>query len=160
MTAPRPKRLTRMDNRPHRLIRRRQLQRIDERDTLREQRTRRTPGATGARKPAKAVRLDATLERLLQDRAAGRCECCGHALRGRCQRHHRKLKSQGGLNDVTNLVVICANCHNTIHLNPQWSTEHGWIVPAHQHPARVKLTLWDNRRVRLTTTGSYQQAAA
>jgi len=147
VSAPRPKRMSRHD----RLKRDAKLQRANERDRER---------AVFQAKRRARPRLAPALEELLQARAGGRCECCGNALRGRCQRHHRKLRSQGGLDQAANLVVICANCHNMIHNNDTWSRAHGWIVSAYRNPASVPITLHDDRRVRLTNTGGYELVAA
>lgn len=114
------------------------------------------------RKPATgnpaASRLPSATEKALAHRAGARCECCGKPLRAR-NRHHRKLRSQGGSDAVTNLVLICPACHNTIHNNPEWSKEHGWIVVRGHSPARITLLLHGDRRVLLTADGGYRDAA-
>src|SRR4051812_26770255 len=80
------------------------------------------------RKAARGHRLSDLLEEALQARAGRRCELCGEALRDRCHRHHRRLLSQGGKDDLTNIVLLHPMCHHqTIHLNPMWAKEHGWI---------------------------------
>ena len=42
-----------------------------------------------------------------------RCSECGKA--GRLEVHHRKPLSEGGTNDLGNLVVLCRGCHIDIH---------------------------------------------
>lgn len=137
MTAPRPKRLQARDR------------------AVAQQRatTRTSKGGHGHRIPQ-------AVDEVLQARAGYRCELCGEAIRRRCQRHHRKLRSQGGLDDPTNLVILHPGCHNTIHLNPVWAKENGWIVPAGSSPARTPIRLHDIRRVFLTAAGDYREVAA
>lgn len=43
-----------------------------------------------------------------------KCERCGWD-RARCDAHHRKLKSKGGLHTIANGVVLCPNCHRVEH---------------------------------------------
>lgn len=104
------------------------------------------------------------IERLLQARAAGRCEFCSKRLGQVCRRHHRWLRSQGGVDDIRNVTLVHVNCHNAIHQNVMWSRENGWIVDAPHHTyARRKLTLHagtdTQRTVRLTADGQYETAA-
>lgn len=42
--------------------------------------------------------------------------------------HHRLQRSHQGPNELWNLVAVCPRCHSTIHLNPAWSYEHGWLL--------------------------------
>lgn len=43
-----------------------------------------------------------------------RCEQCGWD-KARCDVHHRKPKSKGGLHTIANAVVLCPNCHRLVH---------------------------------------------
>lgn len=43
-----------------------------------------------------------------------RCERCGWD-KARCDAHHRKLKSKGGLHTIANGIVLCPNCHRLAH---------------------------------------------
>lgn len=43
-----------------------------------------------------------------------RCESCGWD-EARCDVHHRKPKSLGGLHTISNAVVLCPNCHRIEH---------------------------------------------
>lgn len=151
MTAPRPKRLDRTE----RLRRQAIVRREESRNTEIERR--RTKN--GPRRASAGKALPDTVEAALQNRAGGRCELCGQPLRDRCQRHHRKLRSQGGRDDVVNLVLLHPNCHHTVHMNPLWAKDNGWIVPAPRNPATVAIVLHDTRPVRLTAAGTYQAAA-
>jgi hypothetical protein len=65
-----------------------------------------------------------------RERAEGRCEvivsptCSGQGTHV----HHRKIRSQGGTNDLSNLLVVCHPCHKFIHDHPEMSYEKGWLV--------------------------------
>jgi hypothetical protein len=48
------------------------------------------------------------------------CVGCGAAA-SRCQVHHTRWRRKGGLTIVSNLVLVCLNCHWHIH-------HHGWVV--------------------------------
>jgi len=41
------------------------------------------------------------------------CEQCGNVA---VDIHHKKYKSQGGTDDVDNLIALCRKCHEAIHL--------------------------------------------
>ena len=40
------------------------------------------------------------------------CEKCGQVA---VDIHHKKLKSQGGTDDMDNLIALCRRCHNIEH---------------------------------------------
>lgn len=42
-------------------------------------------------------------------------------------KHHRRLRSQGGTDDYSNILLCCTSCHDAIHRNPAWAAEHGYI---------------------------------
>ena len=90
-------------------------------------------------------------------RALGRCERCGlpftQALR--VDPHHRKLQSQGGRDELSNLAALCSDCHRWCHENPAAAVMAGWIVPSWAVPARRGLTLYDGRMVLLDDQGGY-----
>jgi hypothetical protein len=77
----------------------------------------------------------------LERRSRGRCEaqfpgCTGVAT----DAHHRKLRAQGGLNDLETLVHLCQWCHTgVIHRNTGWAYEHGWLVRRHDDPAFIPI---------------------
>lgn len=50
-------------------------------------------------------------------------DCTGYATEG----HHRKLRSQGGTDTLSNCVPTCAACHRYIHNNPAWAVRSGFI---------------------------------
>jgi len=72
---------------------------------------------------------------------------------GRSQHvHHRKLRSQGGDNDFSNLLPMCWRCHDAVHANPAIARQAGLIVGRTEDPRRVPITLTDlptAQRIRL-----------
>lgn len=92
------------------------------------------------------------------ERSNGYCESCGLPC-GQPALHHRKLKSQGGKDEVCNLIAVHHKCHNlgtdSIHLNPAKSVEMGWIVPSWAQPSEFPLTFSDGSKVLLDNEGSY-----
>lgn len=64
------------------------------------------------------------------DRAHGRCEAgiTAAGCTGRAEHvHHMQLRSQGGSDDIANLLAVCHRCHGHIHANPAESYEMGWL---------------------------------
>jgi 5-methylcytosine-specific restriction endonuclease McrA len=51
-------------------------------------------------------------KRVLQ-RDGWKCQICGS--RRNLQVHHKKLRSQQGSDDDSNLIGLCAPCHETLH---------------------------------------------
>lgn len=74
--------------------------------------------------------------------------------------HHRKLKSRGGKDEITNVVALHHHCHNlgteSVHLNPDEATRLGFMVPTGYEPATVPLLLADTHYVLLTDNGRYE----
>lgn len=93
----------------------------------------------------------------LFERCGGYCEMCGHPLTFDWAIHHRKLRSRGGTNDLANLIAVHHHCHNlgtnSIHLNPAWATEQGYMVASWEDPAEVALVYQSNVKVMLTNDG-------
>jgi 5-methylcytosine-specific restriction endonuclease McrA len=42
-----------------------------------------------------------------------RCQVCGS--RNNLQVHHKQLRSQQGSDEESNLITLCANCHEDLH---------------------------------------------
>ena len=66
----------------------------------------------------------------LHQRSKGLCEvrlpgCQGNAVHP----HHRKRRSQGGTNELRNLLDTCRACHDQAHANPALAMTLGIIVP-------------------------------
>jgi len=68
---------------------------------------------------------------LVQAREGSCCARCGtHAPIGYGAPHHRRKKSQGGLDDAHNLVWACHPCNaGWVEDNPVEATRLGWTVP-------------------------------
>lgn len=80
--------------------------------------------------------INAALER----RSQGYCERCGKPTTiDLGHRHHRQLRSQGGDNSLSNLVLVCGVCHGEIHQRPALAYLDGWLVKSHDDPAAVPL---------------------
>jgi hypothetical protein len=65
----------------------------------------------------------------VRDRAGGMCEA---RIDGVCidrgeHAHHLLRRSQGGPDDMGNLIWVCAPCHGHIHANPAWAVENGLL---------------------------------
>lgn len=68
------------------------------------------------------------MNRICEARASEKCT--GRAV----HTHHRKLRSQGGTDDQSNLLAVCLQCHHHIHMNPALSYERGWLVKSWDTP--------------------------
>ena len=42
--------------------------------------------------------------------------------------HHRKRRSQGGPNTMSNLLAVCRPCHDYIHHHVSWSYDRGLLI--------------------------------
>lgn len=78
-------------------------------------------------------------------RSGYRCEGCGghsHHL------HHRKLRSQGGGHEVSNILGLCRPCHDWAHQHPALARERGWIVKGSRDPREVPARIKTHHGVR------------
>lgn len=100
------------------------------------------------------------LRGLVYSRSVGYCERCGKQLGESWALHHRKLKSRGGEDDVTNLLALHHECHNlatdSVHNNPARATETGHMVSSWEDPAECPVMLADGSSVILTPLGTYK----
>ena len=55
--------------------------------------------------------------------------------------HHRRLRSQGGGDEPTNVIGIPDVVHQWIHDNPAKAEDYGLIVPSYKDPAEVMVTI-------------------
>lgn len=66
----------------------------------------------------------------LKERADGCCEICG--VGGATNAHHRRNKSQGGPDVLSNLMLLCGSgttgCHGKVTGYPQWATSRGYTI--------------------------------
>lgn len=98
---------------------------------------------------------------LIRDEYA--CCLCGGAAHG--QRgvdfsiHHRKLRSQGGLNDLPNLITLCGSGttghHGWAHHNRKAAEADGWIVRSGFDPASVAIDHWQHGLIFLRADRSW-----
>ena len=102
------------------------------------------------------------LRQMLWIRCNGFCELCGGFLGDDWALHHRQLKSRGGKDEIANVVALHHSCHNTgtdsVHLNPAWATEIGFMVSAWQNPERISLNYYTGDKVYLNTDGTIRLA--
>ncbi|NHC33969.1 HNH endonuclease [Scytonema millei] len=56
------------------------------------------------------------------------CQVCGKEHSG--QVHHILPRSQGGTNDLANLITLCGKCHMVISPVPEWLITKLWQIPA------------------------------
>jgi hypothetical protein len=89
--------------------------------------------------------------------SGGWCEVCGHALGEVWAVHHRQLRSQGGKDELANLMAVHHKCHNigtdSIHLNVKKSIDNGWIVPSWADPCATPLRYQSSAIVVLSNDG-------
>jgi hypothetical protein len=99
------------------------------------------------------------LRELVLARCQGYCEFCGIGLSEDFALHHRKFRSRGGKDIVSNLIALHHNCHNlgtsSVHLNIKKATESGHVVSRHAEPIDIPLLLPNGSVVTLTDEGSY-----
>jgi len=90
----------------------------------------------------------AKLRDALIERCKGYCEACGKPMTDNWALHHRKLRSQGGDNSLSNLMAVHHDCHNlgtkSIHLNPEWAKKNGYIVSSWGNSAEIPI-LWQGK---------------
>lgn len=89
--------------------------------------------------------MDKSIVKLVQERAGNYCEACGGVADEGMALHHRKLKSRGGKDSASNLISVHHKCHNlgtkSIHLNPAWASEKGFMVASWQEPEETPMSL-------------------
>ena len=102
--------------------------------------------------------IDKKVVEIVHRRAAGYCEVCGRVAESTMALHHRKLKSRGGKDTVSNLIWIHHGCHNlntdSIHNHPEKSQQLGHMVGSWQEPEDVPFTLSDGTYALLINDGS------
>jgi 5-methylcytosine-specific restriction endonuclease McrA len=87
-----------------------------------------------------SVPVSEKLRVALRLRSKGRCESCGRVLEV-ADVHHRKQRSLGGKNDLSNLVRVCRHDHDRIH--DDHSYEGGWLLHSWDDPLAVPVTMFD-----------------
>lgn len=99
------------------------------------------------------------LREIVYARCKGYCEKCGTSLKPSWALHHRKLKSRGGKDEVSNFVALHHECHNlgtfSVHLNPEKAEQKGLMLGSWQNPTECPLMLPDGSYVILDNEGNY-----
>jgi 5-methylcytosine-specific restriction endonuclease McrA len=54
------------------------------------------------------------------------CEICH--MRRAVVVHHRQRRSQGGGNELNNLMGLCVDCHESCHRDVRWATRFGYLL--------------------------------
>ena len=102
--------------------------------------------------------IDKKIVTLVEQRAQGYCEACGKPEQTTMALHHRKLKSRGGKDSVSNLMRVHHSCHNmstgSIHANPQWAEDKGYMVASWQEPHEVPMHTAEGAIVLLQNDGT------
>jgi hypothetical protein len=102
--------------------------------------------------------IDSKIVALVEERASWYCEVCGKVATESMALHHRKLKSRGGKDSASNLIRVHHSCHNmstgSIHANPAWAEDMGYMVASWQEPHEAPMHLPDGRIVLLQNDGT------
>lgn len=96
-------------------------------------------------------------------RCRGWCDLCGTAFRviDRMSAHHRLARSHGRNDNPSNLLALCAGCHQDVHRNPAHSRAQGWIISGHERRAPADVLAHTRMGwVRLLPDGSVLPAAS
>jgi hypothetical protein len=129
------------------------------------------PGAARAapktKRPADTGPDKSTVEQVWR-RDRGRCVPCGNKLYGRrgveWSVSHRKLRSQGGDNRLSNLMLSCGNgtsgCEGMIHAHPQRARDAGWMVSRELDPAVIPVEHSRHGHVLLLDDGGWRRVKA
>lgn len=102
--------------------------------------------------------IDSKIVSLVEQRAQGYCEACGKPEQESMALHHRQLKSRGGKDTVSNLIRVHHSCHNmstgSIHANPSWAEDMGFMVPSWKDPHEYPMRTPDGSIVLLQNDGT------
>lgn len=99
------------------------------------------------------------LREQLWQRCNGYCEVCGFPLeKENYALHHRKLRSRGGKDEIANVMALHHKCHNlgtnSVHLNPKWATENGFMVSAYDTPDLIWVSTPNGGKIYLSNDGT------
>ena len=59
------------------------------------------------------------------------CVCCNYRNRNSsyaCDIHHKAGRNHAMLNDETQWLPVCRDCHDTIHRHPSWARAMGFLI--------------------------------
>lgn len=94
-------------------------------------------------------------------RANDCCERCGQGLTKQSEHsvHHRKLRSRGGKDHVSNLVLLCGTgttgCHGIVHRFMLNAHADGWLVGSYEDPQFLGIVHWSGELRVLLPDGGY-----
>ena len=104
--------------------------------------------------------IPAKVRSALRQREDNWCARCGHSLANNA--HHRKNKSQGGQDVLSNLVLLCGSgttgCHGWVTGHPLEAYANGLSVRSHDDPAAIPV-LYRGTKVLLDDLGNLKDAA-
>jgi hypothetical protein len=86
------------------------------------------------------VAIHRATRKALAERSMQCCEVCGKP--NPTDPHHRKRKSQGGLDTLANLLDLCRDCHNDIHHEPTRAKRYGYLLSRNAAPEHVPVRRW------------------
>ena len=88
-------------------------------------------------------RIPDRIRRAVIDRDMGLCARCGRAG---TDVHHRQRRGVSGHEDVRLLVLLCRECHDAVHANPERSREEGAIISSYDtQPWLRPMDTWQGR---------------
>jgi hypothetical protein len=104
--------------------------------------------------------ISVKVRRLLCERENDRCAKCGMRANNA---HHRKNRSQGGKDVLSNLLLLCGSgtigCHGWITEHPALGYTNGWSVMSTGRPEDIPV-LYRDRWVFLDDAGNLVEKAA
>lgn len=62
------------------------------------------------------------------------------------EQHHRLLRSRGGTDALSCLILLCAPCHRDVHLLVADATDDGFICRTGENPPDVPVMTWEGWR--------------
>jgi 5-methylcytosine-specific restriction protein A len=76
---------------------------------------------------------------IVKDRARGCCERCARSVPTEAEVHHRIPRGMGGsrdprINQASNLVVLCGDCHRWIESYRNAARDRGWLLHRSDNP--------------------------
>lgn len=88
------------------------------------------------------------------------CECCGYPYASNA--HHRRNRSRGGRDVLSNLVLLCGSgttgCHGQVTEHPDDATEAGLTIQSEVTPPQDVPVVLRGERVLLADDGSVSPA--
>lgn len=95
--------------------------------------------------------------RAVATRSGGICERC--MVEVAIHMHHRKFRSRGGMDTVSNIVHLCQTCHLWAHSEGIEATDNGWAIATGGNPEGLAIHVGESwfflqesgRRIRCTS---------